>query len=72
MEFLDLSLSYLPPLQSLKDDKVAEKELKGFRDRLSLGSDCDCFCGDPDADHWIRSARRFKQAAYGFEYDSWS
>lgn len=72
VEFLDLSLNYLPPLQSLKEDKVAEKELKGFRDRLSLGSDCNSFCGDPDVDHWTRNARRFKQEAYGFEYDGWS
>lgn len=71
-ELLDLSLNYLPPLESLKEDKVAEKELKGFGDRLSLGSDCNSLCGDPDVDHWTRNARRFKQEAYDFEYDRWS
>ncbi|KAA6428650.1 MAG: hypothetical protein FRX49_01525 [Trebouxia sp. A1-2] len=69
VEYLDLSLNHLTPLQSLKENKVAEKELEGFRDRLSLGSDCNSFCGDPDVDHWTRNARRFKQEAYGFEYD---
>ncbi len=63
VEWLDLSLIYLPPLQSLKEDKVAEKKVKDFRDRLSLGSDCNSFCGDP----WTRNARR-----YDFEYDRWS
>jgi len=72
VEYLDLSLIYLPPLQSLKEDKVAEKKLKDFRDRLSLGSDCNSFCGDPDVHHWTRNARRFKQEAYDFEYDRWS
>ncbi|DBA89733.1 TPA: hypothetical protein ACH3X2_004614 [Trebouxia sp. C0005] len=72
VEYLDLSLNYLPSLQSLTQDKVAEKELKGFRDTLSLGSDCNSFCGDPDVDNCTRNARRFKQEAYGFEYDGWS
>ena len=39
VEVLDLSLNYLPPLESLKEFKVAEKELEDFRNRLSLGSD---------------------------------
>ena len=53
----------MPPLQSLKEDKIAEKDLKDFKDRGSL-------CGDPDVDHWTRNARRFEQEAYRFEY-SW-
>lgn len=70
VEFLDLSLNYLPPLESLKEDKAAEKELKDFRVRLSLGSDCNSLCGDPDVEHWTRNARSFKQEAYNVDY-SW-
>ena len=39
VEVLDLSLNYLPPMESRKEFKVAEKELEDFRNRLSLGSD---------------------------------
>lgn len=75
VEFVELSLNYFPPLESLKEDKAAEKEVKDFRDRLSLRSDSSSLCGDPDVDHWTHNARRFKQEAYDVEYswiDRWS
>ncbi len=70
VQYLDLGLNYLPPLQSLTQDVSLYNKFKAFGPRISLGLDGSPLTGMEDVDYWIHNARRFKQEAYGYEYVS--
>ena len=69
VEYLDISNNYLPPLETLKQDRRLSEKFCSFGNRLSLlGFDTNPFTGDVDIDYWLRNARAFKQPAYGCKY----
>lgn len=66
VQFLDLGLNYLPPLQSLVEDPAMFEKLKVFGSRLGLGMDGTPCTGNKGIDYWILNARNFKRSVYGF------
>ncbi|DBA98920.1 TPA: hypothetical protein ACH3X1_014666 [Trebouxia sp. C0004] len=68
VQYLDLSMNYLPALQSLQKDTVLLNKYKAFGERLSFGLDGNPLTHNQEIDHWIKAAKRFKQEAYGYEY----
>lgn len=70
VEYLDLSLNYLPALETLQQDDVLLRAYTAYGERLSLGLDGNFLTGKEECDRWILSARKFKHEAYGCSYDS--
>ena len=69
VQYLDLGMNYLPALQTLQDDRDLLKSYKSFGERLSFGLDGNPLTGNEELDHWIKAGRRFKQEAYGYQYN---
>lgn len=70
VEYLDLSLNHLPPLDALQQNRALLHDYTKYGDQLSLGVDGNFLTGNEDYDRWVRGARRFKREAYGYLYDS--
>ena len=70
VEYLDLSLNYLPALETLQQNDVLLRDYTAYGERLSLGVDGNFLTGDQEYDRWILGARRFKREAYGYSYNS--
>ena len=69
VEYLDLGNNYLPPLETLKQDRRLSEKFRSFGNRLSLlDYDANPFTGNADIDYWLGNARAFKQKAYGCKY----
>lgn len=68
VQYLDLSMNYLPGLQTLQENTGLLNTYKSFGERLSLGLDGNPLTGNEEIDHWIQAGRRFKQEAYGYQY----
>ncbi|KAL3143612.1 hypothetical protein ABBQ38_002409 [Trebouxia sp. C0009 RCD-2024] len=68
VEYLDLGLNYLPPLQSLTDNAGLYDKFRLFGQRIALGLYGCPLTGMEDVDHWIQNAERFRQEAYGYDY----
>ncbi|KAA6427624.1 MAG: hypothetical protein FRX49_02287 [Trebouxia sp. A1-2] len=72
VEYLDLSLNYLPALETLQQSDVLLRGYVSYGDRLSLGVDGNFLTGDQEYDRWILGARKFKREAYGYSSgDGW-
>lgn len=67
VEYLDLGLNYLPPLQSLTDNAELYKKFRSFGHRIALGLYGCPLTGMEDVDYWIQNAGRFRQEAYGYD-----
>ena len=63
---LNLSLNYLPALETLNADDKMKQVMYSYRRRLSLGFDSATTICVPDVD-WTVNAREFKRIAYGQE-----
>ena len=70
VEYLDLSLNYLPALERLQQSDALLRGYTEYGDRLSLGVDGNFLTGDQQYDRWILGSRKFKREAYGYSYDS--
>ena len=70
VEYLDLSLNYLPALETLHQSDVLLRGYTAYGERLSLGMDGNFLTGDHQNDRWVLGARTFKREAYGYSYDS--
>ena len=66
VQFLDLGLNYLPPLQSVLEDPAMSEEFKVFGSRLGLGMDGTPCTGNKGIGYWSLKARNFKRSVYGF------
>ena len=60
--YLNLSLNYLPALETLNDHVKAD--LYSYGKRLSLGFDHQLLVGVPEVDYWTLNAREFARIAY--------
>ncbi|KAL3154952.1 hypothetical protein ABBQ38_011481 [Trebouxia sp. C0009 RCD-2024] len=69
VQYLDLSMNYLPALQTLQEDPHVLKSYKSFGETLSFGLDGNPLTGNEEIDHWITAGRRFKQEAYGYQHN---
>ena len=54
MQYLDLSLNFLPALQTLQKDKGLFSTYKSG-ERLSFGLDGNPLTGNGELDHWIKA-----------------
>ncbi len=63
VQYLDLSMNYLPALESLQKDTVLLNTYKAFAERLSFGMDGNPSTHNKELDHWTKAARRFKREA---------
>ncbi len=68
VQYLDLSMNYLPGLQTLQEDTGLLNTYKSFGERSSFGLDGNPLTGNKEINHWIKAGRRFKQEAYGYQY----
>ena len=66
VQFLDLGLNYLLPLQSLVEDPAMFEKFKVLGSRRSLGMNGTPCTGNKGIDYWILNARNFKTSVYGF------
>ena len=64
VQYLNLSLNYLPALETLSQDSEIERKLGSYGCRLSLGFDHEGSIGEPAIDDWTQNARNFKRIAY--------
>ena len=62
---LNLSLNYLPALETLNDKPSVKQELYSYGRQLSLGYDNQMLIGEPEVDYWTQNAREFKRIAFG-------
>lgn len=65
VQYLNLSLNYLPALETLDNDPLVKQELYSYGRRLSLGYTYQLLIGEPDVDYWTQNAREFKRVAFG-------
>lgn len=70
VQYLNLSLNYLPALETLNDNPSVKQELYSYGRRLSLGYNNQLLVGEPDVDYWTQNAREFKRVAFG-EQENW-
>lgn len=62
---LNLSLNFLPALETLDNNAAVKQELYSHERRLSLGYDKQMLVGEPDVDYWTQNAWEFKRIAFG-------
>ncbi|KAL3139902.1 hypothetical protein ABBQ38_004194 [Trebouxia sp. C0009 RCD-2024] len=70
VEYLDLSLNYLPALETLHESDVLLRGYTAYGEILCLDVDGNFLTGKQEYDRWVRGARKFKREAYGCSYDS--
>lgn len=70
VEYLDLSLNFLPALETLQQSDVLLRGYTAYGERLSLDVDGNFLTGKQEYDRWVLGARKFKREAYGCSYDS--
>ena len=58
---LNMSLNYLPALETLNDNPSVKQELCSYGKRLRLGYENQMLVGEPDVDYWTQNAREFKR-----------
>jgi len=68
VQYLNLSLNYLPALESLNKDPAMKRELCSYGNKLTLGFDNEMLVGEPDVDYWTQNAKDFKRIACGEEH----
>ena len=66
VRYLNLSLNYLPALETLNDRVKAD--LYSYGKHLSLGFDYQMLVGTPEVDYWTLNAREFARIAYNEQY----
>lgn len=64
VRYLNLSLNYLPALETLNERHRVKADLYSYSKRLSLGFDNQMLVGIPEVDYWTLNAREFARIAY--------
>lgn len=62
--YLNLSLNFLPALETLNENHRVKADLYSYGKSLSLGFDYQMLVGVPDVDHWTLNSREFARIAY--------
>lgn len=62
--YLNLSLNFLPALETLNENQRVKADLYSYGKRLSLGFDYQMLLGVPDVDYWTLNKREFARIAY--------